>query len=168
MRTARLIGLAAFVMVIAAAGVAQAQTQDTAARTRPNLILRAELMAPNQRGVTLLEMVRKRLAVVVRSGRFNTEDGPVTLCVYARRSAAQAAAEPAREGLDECPMIAAYVDGVRISNAGAFLESVEASLYESIELLSAADAALRYGLSANGREVLILWNEGRGPYAPKR
>ena len=62
-------------------------------------------------------------------------------------------------------MLAAFLDGVRIGNAGSYLATMRALDFESVELVSASEAMQRYGLSADGGDVLVLWTRGKGPHA---
>ena len=131
---------------------------------RGNLILSRELSEPAL-GEKLLEIVRTRFPVVVRTGRFESEDGLTTICVYTRRTSSRVTALDPLGRPHFCPAIASYVDGVRMSDSGTYLNSVVLRDVESIEIMTAADAMLRYGLGANGGEVLVVWTKGRGPHA---
>jgi hypothetical protein len=116
---------------------------------------------------TALELVRRRMPVTVRSGKFVKADGnPTSLCVYARRCAGRSArAEPGTARVRHCPTIGLIVDGISIGDAGGYLEATRVSSLQSMELVSASDANLRYGRAADGAEVLVLWTRGRGPQA---
>ena len=145
--------------------VAPAAAQENAARSRANLILISKEadLDPN---MTALDLLRRRLPLVVARGRFTTDDGAASVCVYARRSAVRAVgAETSISAMPSCPMITLILDGTRVSDTGGYLDSTRLSNLESIELVSAAEANMRYGFAAGGGEVLALWTRGRGPHA---
>ncbi|MGH7461924.1 MAG: hypothetical protein ACREMA_12990 [Longimicrobiales bacterium] len=100
----------------------------------------------------------------MQKGRFNS-DGITNTCIYARRNSGRGEASEDSKGLPFCSLLGAYLDGVRISDAGAYLANVRAGDFECVELLSASDAMHRYGFSAVGGDVLVLWTRGRGPHA---
>jgi hypothetical protein len=64
-------------------------------------------------------------------------------------------------------MMAAFVDGVRIGDAGSFLATARVRDFRSIELLGTAAAMQRYGLGAEGGEALDIRTRGSGPRAPR-
>lgn len=151
--------------LIQLSAVAPVVAQDHASGSRRNLIVMSEEkgLDPNS---SALELVRRRLPLVVTRGRFATDEGAASVCVYARRSAARIArAEPVLAGLQPCPMIVLVIDGIRASDAGGYLDLTRLSDLESMELVGAAEANMRYGLAASGAEVLALWTRGRGPHA---
>jgi len=168
MRAHRYISLCLIVLSpfsCARAGVKSNEPRPAPVDARLIVIAREQ---PVQQEKILLELVRSRFPVVVLHGRFNTDDGVTNTCIYARRSSGRGEPSPAsKEELPYCPMIGAYHDGVRISDAGALLASVRGIDYASVELLSASDAMQRYGFSAVGSDVLVLWTRGRGPYAAR-
>jgi hypothetical protein len=152
-------------LILASANVLPAPAQTPAnLRSRSNFLLPRELpeAAQHQR---LAEFVSTRFPLVVRTGRFDSDGWPTSTCVYARRSSARVTAYEQPGRAQHCPMIATYVDGVRITDVGAYLNSVALQDIESIEIVAAADAMLRYGLGANGGEVMVMWTKGRGPHA---
>jgi hypothetical protein len=120
---------------------------------------------PVQQEKILLDLVKLRLPVVVQQGRFSTVDGITNTCIYARRSSGRGELAKESNGLPFCPLLGAYLDGVWIGDAGRRMGHVRASDFESVELLSASDAMQRYGLSAAGSDVLVIWSRGRGPHA---
>ena len=145
--------------------LAPVAAQDVAARARTNLIviLKETNLDPN---MSALDLLRRRLPLVVSRGRFSTDDGVASVCVYARRSAALSSrTEPGLASMPPCPMITLIVDGTRMSDPGGYLDTTRLSALESIELVSSAEANLRYGFGAAGAEVLALWTRGRGPHA---
>ncbi|MGH7459951.1 MAG: hypothetical protein ACREMA_02845 [Longimicrobiales bacterium] len=155
--------LALIALGIAAPAAAQGN------RTGPHswLILLVDHAGPDLH-VPVLDLVRKRLPLDVSLGSYATEDGVAPVCVYARRSVRRSLpAQSFARGLPACPMIVVIVDGVRISDAGRYLATTRVSDLESVELVSAGDAQLRYGLAGEGAEVLALWTRGRGPHSRK-
>jgi len=144
-----------------------ASAQKNPSQKRANLVVVADELGMN-RGILLLDLMRSRLHLAVEAGNFNSPDGSTALCIYSRRSSGRRAMASSGGGLPHCPMIAAFIDGVRTANAGAYLDAMRASDVESVELLSASDALQRYGASAGGAEALIIWTRGNGPHARPR
>lgn len=62
-----------------------------------------------------------------------------------------------------CEMVQVYLDGARLSAPGSVLVTMSPSDLESIELLSPAEAGLRFGTGA-GTGALVIYSRGRGPY----
>ena len=123
---------------------------------------------PVQQEKILPELIKSRMPVVVQQGRFITEDGITNTCIYARRSSGRGDVSPPESGqVPACPLLGAYLDGVRIGDAGTHLATVRAADFECVELMSASDARQRYGLSAAGADVLVIWTRGRGPHAKR-
>ncbi len=119
----------------------------------------------------VLELIRQRLPVRVLPGRFATPDGLSDVCVSTRRlrqRAIQASTSETLSELPRCETIVTYVDGARVSDANHYLSMMSAQEFESIELMTRAEAQGRLGMSAGNDEVLMLWSKGRGPYAPGR
>jgi hypothetical protein len=164
------VSLAAFAL-ITVVPARPAHAQSDAARARSRLIVMADLKAAPggfDQSITLLELVRKQLPLVVQSGRFDTDAGVVSVCVYARRSARGSDDAGAGGSLPRCPMIAAFVDDVRVSHTVSLLETTRALDLESVELVRAGEAGWRFGMAADGAEALVIWTRGRGPHARPR
>lgn len=113
---------------------------------------------------SLLDLVRRRLPVVVQSGRFVIDGSITPVCVHARRSGRAVGMSARSAGPPACPMIDAFVDGVRIGDIGSFLARVQASDFQSIEFVSTSSAGRDVATGGPG-EALILWTRGRGPYS---
>jgi len=60
-------------------------------------------------------------------------------------------------------MIVVVLDGVPFTRPDASIWNLPIGLFESIQLLSASDAMVRYGV--NNGEALEVWTKGRGPHA---
>jgi hypothetical protein len=164
----RIAGQIAMVM-LAGTQVSPATAQNDAVRSRANLIRVEDFRAGPahlDRASTLLDIVRKQLPLVVQSGRFETDAGIAYVCVYARRGRARGLdAGSASRFPKRCPMIAAFVDGVRLNDAASYLESTRLLDLESVELVRASEAGWRYGFAADGADALVIWTRGRGPHA---
>ena len=120
-------------------------------------------------GARLVDVIRSRLSMYVEDGRFSTADGVSEICVATSRSRRSArlrfSSEPSLPG---CEMVALFLNGNRIPEPGSFLLSAAARDFESIELIRAAEALGRFGISHSGRDVIELWSAGRGPYVRDR
>jgi hypothetical protein len=107
------------------------------------------------------------LPLTIQPGEFMTIEGVTTVCVTGRgidgRRIQETPVGP--DGMRSCPAIAAFLDGARLPDAGAYLSRTRALDIESIELIRASEAMRRYGLTAVTEEVLVLWSRGLGPYA---
>lgn len=119
-----------------------------------------------QRG-SLLDLIRRRLPVVVQSGRFMIDGQLTSVCIHARRSGRAVGMRTGSSGPPGCPTIDAFVDGMRIGDVGAFLARAQATEFESIEFVSTASAGRDVAAGGPG-EALILWTRGRGPYSGRR
>jgi hypothetical protein len=67
-------------------------------------------------------------------------------------------------GRRPCWMVAVYVDGIRISDPGAFLLTYPIEQFESVEMLGPIQATTRYGTNA-ALGVLEIYTRGNGPHA---
>lgn len=162
MRTLR-AQLPLYLFIFLTSIAAPVQGQKHTSRASARLIVVADLSRVDL-DRTALELVRDRMPVTVAFGRFVTSDGVLaTLCVYARRSAARA--QPASPGIQNCPSIGVMVDGVSISDAGGYLETTRVSNLQSMELISASETKLFFGMAGGADEVLVIWTPGRGPHA---
>jgi hypothetical protein len=112
----------------------------------------------------IVDLVRSRLPVAIRYGRFATNTGESHLCIFSRRSIGRGmSASPASPfSVSPCAMIDTYLDGRRINRPDWYFERTSPLAVASIELVSAAQANRRYGLGARDPEVLLLWTPGRG------
>ena|SRR5688572_12444586 len=84
------------------AGPASAQKKPS--QSRANLVVVADDLGAD-RGTLLLDLLRRRMNLAVEEGDFSSPDGSTPLCIYSRRSSGR--------GAPHCPMIAAFIDGVK-------------------------------------------------------
>ena len=146
-----------------------AQHVNSRANSWTSVIIPSESDPPVRTDIRVLELLRTRFPIAVARGRFDSDDGPTSVCVSARRSASTGIQSKANtDGIPYCTMIGVYVDGVRISQAGAYMEAMRALDFQSLEILSATEATTRYGLSSGGTDALVLWSRGRGPYTKRK
>src|SRR5688500_10710627 len=141
-----------------------ASAQKNPSQKRASLVVVADELGMN-RGILLLDLMRSRLHLAVEAGNFNSPDGSTALCIYSRRSSGRRAMASSGGGLPHCPMIAAFIDGVRTANAGAYLDAMRASDVGIFEMLSASEALHRYGASEGDVEALIFWTRSKRLHA---
>ncbi|MGH7468162.1 MAG: hypothetical protein ACRENP_09265 [Longimicrobiales bacterium] len=111
----------------------------------------------------IVDLVRSRLPLAIRYGRFTTDSGESHLCIFSRRFIGHGMSATPSDPFSvvPCTMIAAYLDGQRIQRPAAFFERTSPLAVESIELVSASVAHTRYGLEASDPEVLLLWTRNK-------
>lgn len=121
-----------------------------------------ELLRAQERGATVDQVARLfpniRVELVDRPGP--GAEGPEVWIWSPGRGM------PCMEPSPRCPrpMVAVFVDGVRIAAPQYFLYNLQVTEFESIEYVSPLSGAIRYGLDAGHHGVLLLWTRGRGPH----
>ena len=112
---------------------------------------------------TVLELIKRRLNLVITDGYYRTDTGLVTTCIMQRRNLWRMQSQSGE--LRHCEMISVFVDRGQVSDPGSYLRALRLANVESIELMAMPDARSAYGLSAIGSEVLVIWTRGRGPFS---
>jgi hypothetical protein len=162
-----LITLLSVILTSTAPALAVAQAQAGSGRGR--VVLPAQEGERIPAGARLVDVIRSRLPLVVVPGRFSTVEGSTDVCVATERSRSRARSRAGNETrFPECELMVVLLNGNRISDPASFLLSAPVHDFESIELVRAADALGRYGISTAGTDVLELWSVGRGPYVKSR
>jgi hypothetical protein len=89
----------------------------------------------------------------------------IDVCVTSRRFQRRQARTPriADPRLPTCNSVVVFLDGTRLADAVSHLKNARLADFESVTLLSEIDAMTRFGFSADGAEVLMLWSVGRRP-----
>lgn len=110
-----------------------------------------ELRQMNNRGVRMVEMLQTRFAVRVK----HLYPPTAGICVeYGRGTGMTSAHNPQASTGPDCNMIELYIDGVRTNDPGLILRGMSLDTVESVEMLPAIEAGIRYGTRGVG--VLLI------------
>jgi hypothetical protein len=154
-----LIALSAIPLVCQAA----AQTRADAGSARTIIVAQE-----NQRYspvALLIDVIRTRLPLKVAVGRFGSEGGVTDVCISSPRGQRLPVFTPRNSDprWPTCNSIPVFLNGTRLVNAGSYLLNARLDEFEIVALLSEAAALARYGISAAGGDVLVLWRTGMSP-----
>ncbi|HEX6134126.1 MAG TPA: carboxypeptidase-like regulatory domain-containing protein [Longimicrobiales bacterium] len=125
---------------------------------RPEFLLAGSRMAELEKVNASPAAVYRELGLRVRE---SVTDGGRLFCVQNRRGPNSMRGG----GGSSCEPLAVIVDGMLIGDPTLVLRELKVNAWESIEYLSAIEAAMRFGLhgSASGGAI-VLWTRGSGPH----
>jgi hypothetical protein len=122
-----------------------------------------------RRGASVGDVLRARaLSLRIREGTFVSRWNPTSpqpmTCVETSRGSSRLALPPGvRDDWPFCDLIHVYVDGIRISDPGQYLNALRAAELESVEVLTGIEATTRFGMDHTGGAVIVQ-TRGTGPY----
>lgn len=129
---------------------------DLARSTTRHAFAGPELRRMNDRGVRMVEMLQARFPIVVR--HFYPPTAGV--CVeYGRGTGMTTTRNIQPSTGPDCDMLDVYEDGIRVQDPGLYLRNLPLDAIESVELLTAIEAGVRYG--ARGVGVLLITTRRR-------
>lgn len=140
---------------ITVAVLSRTEMPERARTTARHAVAGAALRELDQRGARMEDLLRGRFPLVVRQVYRGGQPMP-GVCVESRRG--MTTITQLNDGGSSgagCDMIQVVLDGVLVQDPGLFLRNLSLADFDSVELLSAIEAGLRWG-SRSGSGVLVL------------
>jgi hypothetical protein len=147
-------------------GSAEARYLARAAPHRAAVFSGVRLAEAEARGATVSDLIRQTAGIHVMEGLFTTRNGLESgVCVTSTRAIGSlSGGGVGRPDAPWCDPIPVIVDGIPVSNPVDYLRRLGTGDFESIQILGAMEAQIRFGLSAGTGGAILLWTRGRGPF----
>ncbi len=123
---------------------------------RRDVVAGAELEAARVRGARVVDVIRRFPGISIREGRFDTgQEVGTGFCIESSHRVQRLIAPPHLRA-QFCDMLPIFVDGRRMGGAISYLRGLEVDGFDSIELISATAAQIRFGMDAGAAGGAIV------------